>query len=167
MIDQSIDFGSTAAAFSGGQGDYTVEFEPSATALELENAGHVVASVGVDSGYVPYTAFSAKESYINENKEILQSFTDALQKGMEYVNSHSSKEIAKSIEPQFPDTDKDTLTAIVDRYKEQDTWKTDVIFSEEAYTLLLDILEDSGTLTERPPYETLINTEFAKKASGE
>ena len=121
----------------------------------------------MDSGYVPYTAFSAKESYINENKEILQSFTDALQKGMEYVNSHSSKEIAKSIEPQFPDTDKDTLTAIVDRYKEQDTWKTDVIFSEEAYTLLLDILEDSGTLTERPPYETLINTEFAKKASGE
>ncbi len=166
MIDQSIDFGSTAAAFSGGQGDYTVEFEPSATALELENAGHVVASVGVDSGYVPYTAFSAKESYINENKEVLQSFTDALQKGMEYVNSHSSKEIAKSIKPQFPDTDKDTLTAIVDRYKEQDTWKTDVIFSEEAYTLLLDILEDSGTLTERPPYETLINTEFAKKASG-
>ena len=71
-----------------------MEFEPSATALELENAGHVVASVGVDSGYVPYTAFSAKESYINENKEVLQSFTDALQKGMEYVNSHSSKEIA-------------------------------------------------------------------------
>ncbi|MFR8861268.1 MAG: hypothetical protein ACLVH0_04305 [Coprococcus eutactus] len=35
-IDQSIDFGPTAAAFSrrAGEGDYTIEFEPSATALE-------------------------------------------------------------------------------------------------------------------------------------
>ena len=33
-IVQNIDFGSTAAAFSGGQGTYTVEFEPHATLLE-------------------------------------------------------------------------------------------------------------------------------------
>ena len=70
-INQNIDFGSTAAAFSGGQGDYTVEFEPSATALESEGAGFVVASLGVDSGYVPYTAFSAKESYINEHSDLI------------------------------------------------------------------------------------------------
>lgn len=164
-IDQSIDFGSTAAAFSGGQGDYTVEFEPSATALEKENAGYVVASLGVDSGYVPYTAFSAKESYIKENADIIQAFTNALQEGMKYVNDHTSKEIAAAISPQFPDTDKDTLTTIIDRYKEQDTWKTDVIFTEEAYTLLLDILDESGQLTDRPPYESLINTEFAEKAA--
>lgn len=164
-IDQSIDFGSTAAAFSGGQGDFTVEFEPSATALEQEKAGYVVASVGVDSGYVPYTAFSAKESYIQKNADTIQSFTNALQKGMNYVNEHTSKEIADTIAPQFPDTDKNTLTTIVDRYKEQDTWKTDVIFTEEAYTLLLDILDESGQLTDRPPYENLVNTEFAQKAA--
>lgn len=164
-IDQSIDFGSTAAAFSGGQGDFTVEFEPSATALEQEKAGYVVASVGVDSGYVPYTAFSAKESYIKNNTDTIQSFTNALQKGMKYVNEHTSKEIAAAIAPQFPDTDKDTLTTIVDRYKEQDTWKTDVIFTEEAYTLLLDILDEAGQLTDRPPYENLVNTEFAQKSA--
>lgn len=165
MIDQSIDFGSTAAAFSGGQGDFTVEFEPSATALETEQAGYVVASLGVDSGYVPYTAFSAKESYINENPQIIQSFTNALQKGMQFVNEHTSEEIAKVIAPQFPDTEESTITKIVERYQKQDTWKEDVIFSEDAYTLLLDILDESGQLTDRPPYEELICTEYAKKAA--
>ena len=93
-INQNIDFGSTAAAFSGNQGDFTVEFEPSATALEMENAGYVVASLGEASGYVPYTAFSAKKSYMDANPQIIQSFTNALQKGMDYVNSHSPEEIA-------------------------------------------------------------------------
>ena len=98
-IDQSIDFGSTAAAFSGGSGDFSVEFEPGATNLEKEGAGFVVASVGVDSGYVPYTAFSAKESYIQKHPELIQSFTNALQKGMNYVNHHSSEDIADVISP--------------------------------------------------------------------
>ena len=166
-IDQSIDFGSTAAAFSGGKADFTVEFEPSATALETEKAGYVVASVGVDSGYVPYTAFSAKESYIKDHPDILQAFTDALQKGMQYVNEHTSEEIAQTIAPQFPDTEEATIAAIVERYQKQDTWKEDVIFSEEAYTLLLDILEESGQLTKRPAYEDLIHTEFAEQAAKE
>ncbi len=164
-IDQSIDFGSTAAAFTGNQtANFTVEFEPAATALETEGAGYVVASLGVDSGYVPYTAFSAKESYIKENPAIIQSFVNALQKGMEYVDSHSSEEIAKAIAPQFPDTVEANIAAIVSRYKEQDTWKKDVIFSQDAFTLLLDILDESGQLTARPDYEVLVNTEFAENA---
>lgn len=164
FIDQNIDFGSTAAAFSGGQGDYTVEFEPSATALENENAGYVIASLGVDSGYVPYTAFSAKESYIEKNPDIIQSFTDALQKGMQYVKEHTSEEISAVIAPQFQDTDLSTITSIVDRYQKQDTWKTDVIFTDSAYELLLDILEESGQLSSRPEYEKLIDTQFAENA---
>lgn len=165
IIDQSIDFGSTAAAFSGGQGDFTVEFEPSATALEAEQAGYVVASLGVDSGYVPYTAFSAKESYINDNPQIIQSFTNALQKGMQYVNEHTGAEIAKAIAPQFADTDEATITTIVERYQKQDTWKNDLIFTQEAYTLLLDILDEANQLTDRPPYENLVHTEFAENAA--
>ena len=165
-INQSIDFGSTAAAFSGGQGDFTVEFEPSATALEKEGAGYVVASVGVDSGYVPYTAFSAKESFLIAHPDIIQAFTDALQKGMQYVSEHTSEEIAAAIAPQFSDTDKETIATIVSRYKEQDTWKEDVIFTEDAYTLLLDILDDAGQLEARPEYENLVNTKFAAQAAG-
>lgn len=164
-IDQSIDFGSTAAAFSGGQGDYTVEFEPHATSLETKGDGYVIASLGEDSGYVPYTAFSAKQSYIKEHPDTIQSFTNALQKGMDYVASHTPEEIAKVIQPQFEETDLDTLTTIVKRYYEQDTWKSDLIFQEDSFTLLQNILEEAGELPQRVPYEDLVTTSFAEKAA--
>lgn len=163
-IVQNIDFGLTGGAFVGGQGDFTVEFEPHATALEKEGTGYVVASLGVDSGYVPYTAYSAKKSYINKNPEIIQGFTNALQRGMEYVNSHSSEDIAKVIAPQFPDTDADTIAVIVERYKSQDTWKNDLVFSKDSFTLLQDILYEAGVIKEYAPYSDLVDTGFAQKA---
>lgn len=165
-IDQSIDFGYTAAAFTGDtSADFTVEFEPSATALEKEGAGYVVASLGVDSGYVPYTSYSAKTSYMEKNPEIIQKFTNALQKGMEYVQSHTPEEIAKVIAPQFAETDLDTVTAIVKRYYDQDTWKSNLIFEKESFELLEDILEDSGELSERVSYEDLVTTKYAREAA--
>lgn len=164
-IDQSIDFGSTAAAFSGGQGEFTIEFEPGATTLEQEGVGYVVASLGTDSGYVPYTAYCAKEGFIAENPELIQGFTNALQKGMDYVNNHTPEEIASVIAPQFPETDVETITTIVTRYYEQDTWKENLIFEEESFELLQDILESAQELEERVPYEALVTTEFAEKAA--
>ena len=165
-IDQSIDFGATAAAFTGdNSADFTVEFEPSATALEKQGAGYVVASLGVDSGYVPYTSYSAKTSYMEKNPDIMQKFTNALQKGMDYVQKHTPEEIARVIEPQFPETDLDTITAIVKRYYDQDTWKENLVFGQEGFELLQDILEDAGELKERTPYEELVNTEFAQNDS--
>ena len=166
MIDQSIDFGSTAAAFSGDtSSDFTVEFEPSATALEKEGAGYVVASLGVDSGYVPYTSYSAKTSYMEKNPEIIQKFTNALQRGMEYVQTHTPEEIARVIAPQFAETDLDTVTTIVKRYYDQDTWKSNLIFEKESFELLEDILENAGELKERVSYENLVTTEYAAKAA--
>ena len=141
-----------------------MEFEPHATSLEAKGDGYVVASLGEDSGYVPYTAFSAKKSYIEAHPDVIQSFTNALQKGMDYVNSHSPQEIAKVIAPQFKETDADTLTTIVARYHDQDTWKDNLIFEEDAFTLLQNILEEAGELPERVPYEELVTTDFAKEA---
>lgn len=164
-INQNIDFGSTAAAFAEGQGEFTVEFEPGATTLESEGKGYVVASLGEDSGYVPYTAFSAKKSFIDENPEIIQGFTNALQKGMDYVQTHSPEEIAEVIEPQFPETDLETITTIVTRYYDQDTWKSNLIFEENSFDLLQDILESAGELAMRAPYEDLVTTEFAARAA--
>lgn len=163
-INQNIDFGSTAAAFSEGQGDFTVEFEPHATALEQAGKGYVVASLGTDSGYVPYTAFSAKKSFIKKNPEVIQGFTNALQKGMDYVQTHTPEEIAKVIAPQFKETDLATITTIVKRYYEQDTWKKDLIFEKESFELLQDILDAAGELEKRASYNDLVNTEFARKA---
>lgn len=164
-INQSIDFGSTAAAFAEGKADYTVEFEPGATSLESEGKGYVVASLGEDSGYVPYTAYSAKQSYIEKNPDVIQGFTNALQKGMDYVQSHTPEEIAEVIEPQFPETDLKTITTIVTRYYDQDTWKDNLVFEEDSFNLLQDILESAGELEQRAPYADLVTTEFAEKAA--
>ncbi|MEG2438270.1 MAG: ABC transporter substrate-binding protein [Lachnospiraceae bacterium] len=163
-INQGIDFGSTAAAFSGGQGDFTIEFEPAATKLEQEGVGTVVASLGVDSGYVPYTSFCAKSSYIKDHPELIQSFTNALQKGMEYTKNHSPEEIAAIIAPQFAETDRKTLTQIVSRYYQQETWNDDLIFEKKSFELLQDILESAGELQERVAYEDLVTTEYAKES---
>ena len=141
-IDQSIDFGSTAAAFAGGQGDYTIEFEPHATTLETNGEGYVVASLGEDT---------------------VQAFTNALQKGMDYVQTHTPEEIAKVIAPQFAETDFDTLTTIVERYYNQNTWKADLIFEKDSFELLQNILDDAGVLKNRVPYEELVTTEFAEQ----
>lgn len=155
-IIQNIDFGLTAGAFSSGQGDYTVEFEPGATNLELQGDGYVIASLGVDSGYVPYTAYSAQKSYIEDNPEIIAGFMRAIKKGVEYVETHTSEEIATVIAPQFTDTDVSAIAIIVERYKAQDSWKSDLIFEEDAYNLLIDILTTAGELDTDVPYEDLV-----------
>ena len=166
-IDQSIDFGATAAAFTGDDSaDFTDRiWSRLLLALEKQGAGYVVASLGVDSGYVPYTSYSARTSYMEKNPDIMQKFTDALQKGMDFVQSHTPEEIAEIIEPQFPETDLDTITAIVKRYYDQDTWKENLIFEKESFELLQDILEDAGELSRRMPYEKLVTVEYAEKAA--
>jgi NitT/TauT family transport system substrate-binding protein len=166
-IDTSIDFGSTAAAFAGareqdaGYADFTVEFEPYATSLETQQKGYIVASLGVDSGYVPYTAFCARKSYIEDHPDIILAFTKALQKGMDYVASHDASDIAKKTKPQFAETELDTITTIVTRYQTQDTWKKDLVFSQESFMLLENILMEAGELESYVPYEDLVNNTFA------
>lgn len=164
-IDQSIDFGSTGAAFTSGLGDFTVEFEPSATALEKEGVGYVAASLGVDSGYIPYTSYCCKSSYLDAHSDVVQKFTNALQRGVDYVLTHTPEETASVIAPQFSESDLNTITAIVERYLSQDTWKPSLIFDPDHFTTLLNVLESAGELTERVPYEALIVTDFADQVS--
>lgn len=169
-IDTSIDFGSTAAAFAGakegdsGYADFTVEFEPHATSLEVQGKGYIVASLGTDSGYVPYTAFCARKSYISEHQDTLLRFTKALQRGMDYIATHTDEEIASVIQPQFKETDLETITTIVSRYNTQDTWNPDLIFSEDSFMLLQNILMEAGELDDYAPYVDLVDTTFATQA---
>lgn len=163
-IIQNIDFGVTGEAFTSGTGDYTIEFEPTATEIEKSGKGKVVASLGVESGMVPYTSYAAKESYIEKNEDVIQKFTNGIQKGIEYVNKHTPKEIAKVIAPQFPEMKEEDLVTILERYQNQETWKDNAIFEEESLNLLLNIIEEAGEITERPPYEHIVTTKFAKEA---
>lgn len=165
QIDQSIDFGSTAAAFSSGKGDFTVEFEPGCNntgAGRCRNRGRLAR---YRFGYVPYTAYCTKSGYLSEHPKIIQAFTNALQRGMEYVHSHTPEEIAAVIAPQFPESDLETITMIVARYAAQDTWKENLIFEQESFELLQDILTDAGELNRAVPYDALVTTAFAKEAA--
>lgn len=161
----NLDLSATASAFSAGTGDYTTEFEPGASTLELAGQGHVVASLGVDSGYVPYTVYMTTSSLIEKNPELIQSFTNAIYKGLLWCQDHTSAEIANVIHPQFSETDPDTLTTIIERYRSQDTWIDHPLMKESSLDLIQDILQHSGTLDERISYEDAVITTFAQKAA--
>lgn len=163
-IDQSVDFGATAAAFSGSDVDFTIEFEPYATGLVQKGDGYVVASLGEASGYIPYTAFCAKKSYLENNRDTVTAFTKALQKGMDYVRSHSAEEVARCIAPQFSTMEVTDITQMIARYASQDTWKENLIFEKEGFDLLQNILMDAGVLEEKQDYDQLVDVTFAKRA---
>ena len=166
-IINNIDFSSTAGAFTGNVGDYTVEFEPVATTLEQNGSGHIVASLGEASGYVPCTVYMAQDAFMSEHPEVLEAFTRAIYRGQQWVETHTSAEIAEVILPQFTESDVETLTTIIERYKAQDTWKTDPVFSEEGFSLIQDIMEQGGELSSRVPFDDLVRNEFAKKVISE
>lgn len=163
-VRTDIQFDVMAGAFIGGEGDYVALFEPVAASLEKEGKGYVVASIGKEGGYIPYTCYCTTKSKIEKNSDMVQKFTNAIYKGMLWVQNHSVEEIAKSVKPQFPDTDDDVLIALVTRYKDQDTWKPDLILTEEGLNHMMDIMEMAGELDKRADYEKIVTTKFAEKA---
>lgn len=159
----NIQFSATAGSFIAGTGTYTTEFEPTASRLENEEKGYVVASLGTASGNVPYTSYMATKGYIEENPLIVEKFTKALYKGQKYVATHTPEDIAKIIAPQFKDTDAKLLVQIIKRYKTQQTWTSNPLFPKDSYNLLLDILKEGNQIDHKVPFETLINNDFAEK----
>ena len=161
----NLQFTTTAGAFTGGVGDFTVEFEPSAFALEQAGIGYVVASLGADSGVIPYTVYFATRSYLQNNADTVQRFTNAVQRGMSWVAEHSAMEVAEAIHEHFRENTVEDLAFIIERYRESDVWKESAVFLEDGFTLLQDIMEQGGELTKRVPYADLITTVFAEEAS--
>ena len=163
-VRTDVQFDVLAGAFVGGEGDYVSLFEPVASNLEKEGVGYVVASIGEAGGYIPYTAYSATKEYIEENPEIIQKFTNAIYKGMLWVQENDTPTIAEAVLPQFPETDIDILETLIDRYKDQDSWKPDLIITEEGLDRMMDIMEEAGELNQRADYNAIVTTEFAEEA---
>ena len=159
-----IQFDVMAGAFVGGEGDYVALFEPVATSIEKEGKGHIVASIGAEGGYIPYTSYSTTKEYLAKNPDTVQKFTNAIYKGMLWVQSQSPEEVASVLKEHFPDADEDTLSTLVARYKEQDTWKPDPVMTEEGFEHIQNIMIEAGQLDKKVPYESLVITDFAKKA---
>ncbi len=162
-FDDSISFDMMNSAFAAGTGDYITIFEPTATVFENEGRGYIVASIGEEAGEIPYTAYFAKKSYIENNTEIIQKFTDAVYEGEQWVNTHTPAEIAEVLLPSFPEVDVEVLEKVVARYKEIDAWKTEPSMTEESFNRLQDIMIEAGELTEKAPFDLIINNNFADK----
>lgn len=164
VLDDSIKFDLMAGAFASGNADYVTLFEPTASLTQNQKKGYIVASVGEAAGEIPYTAYFAKKSYIKNNSETIQGFTDAIYQGQQWALSHSSKEIAEVIQNFFPDTDLELLTAAIQSYKDIDAWNNTPILKEEAFNRLQEVMTMAGELEKTVPYEKIVNNSFAEKA---
>lgn len=154
-IDTSVEFAAMGGAFIGGDDDFVTLFEPTALEVEQQGYGYVVASIGELGGVVPYTSYSARISFIEENPDLIAGFNRAVQKGLDYVHSHSDEEVAKTILSFFPDTSLNDLTEVVGRYREINAWPTTTSFTEESFNHLQDIMIYAGELEEKVPYSEL------------
>ncbi len=161
-FDTSVEFSAMSGSFIGGNGDFVSLFEPTASELEKKGYGYIVQSVGKLGGVVPYTAYNAKKSYIEKNPNTIKGFTKATQKGLDYIHSHSAKEIAKTIQSYFPDTSLKDLENIVQRYKDNDSWFTTTKISKKDFTHIQEIMKNAGKLDKKAPYNKLVNNKYAK-----
>lgn len=162
-FDTSIAFASMSGAFIGGTGDYVSLFEPTASDIENNGYGYIVASLGELGGNVPYTTFNAKKSYIKENKDTIQKFVNAINKGLNYVHSNSSDKVAKTIQDYFPDVSYNDLTQIVQNYMDIDSWYDSTLIEEKDFEHIQDIIENANELEKRVEFKTLFDTSFSKK----
>jgi NitT/TauT family transport system substrate-binding protein len=163
-VDTSVQFALMGGAFTGGTGDYVTLFEPVASTLEREGKGYIVASVGAESGEIPYTAYYAKKSYMKKNPEVIQKFTNAIYRGQVWVDTHTPEEVAEVLRDSFPDSDMELLTTVAKRYKDQDTWNKDPIMKKEALGLLQEVMKSAGELEKEAPFEVLVDNSYAEKA---
>ncbi|MDQ0165396.1 ABC transporter substrate-binding protein [Bacillus horti] len=161
---QNIDFSNIPNAFASGTGEYVQLFEPQATLFEKEGIGHIVASFGAESGQIPYTVFMSKQSYINDNADTIQRFTNAIYKAQQYVYATPTEEIAEAILPFFEDTDLDIVISVINRYAEQESYAPTPILQEESWLLLQEIIDQAGELEQIVEYDTLVETRFAEQA---
>ncbi|MBQ9942460.1 MAG: ABC transporter substrate-binding protein [Christensenellaceae bacterium] len=161
-LDTSIQFAMMTGAFTGGTGDYVTVFEPTATMLQNEGKGYIVSSIGQDSGEIPFTAYFAAKSYMEENPRIIEKFTAAIYAGQQWVQKAPAADIAAAIAPYFPDSSVEVLTDVVQRYKDIDAWSTTPIMSEEVFDRLQDVMQEAGELDKRADYGALIDNSFAE-----
>ena len=164
VLDDSIKFDLMAGAFTSGTADYVTSFEPTASLTQNENKGYIVASVGEAAGEIPYTAYFAKKSYIENNKETIQKFTNAIYKGQKWVKENSSEDIAKVVQSFFPDTDITLLSKVIQNYKDIDAWNDTPVLKEESFNLLQDVMTSAGELQKKAPYDKIVNNEYANEA---
>ena len=163
-LDNSVQFAMMTSAFIAGTGDYVTAFEPTASMLQNEGKGYVVAAVGDEAGEIPYTAYFTSIEYTQKNKDTVQAFTDAVAKGEKWCKEHSAKEIAEVIAPQFPDTELSLLTSSIQRYIDISAWCETPVMKESSFNRLQEVMSSAGELEKKAPFADVVDNSFALKA---
>jgi NitT/TauT family transport system substrate-binding protein len=166
-VETTVQFNMMAGAFTGGNGDYVTLFEPTATEVEANGQGYILTSIGAESGEIPYTAYFTSRSYADAHSDVIQRFTNAIAKALKWVQEHDAAETAAAISPQFPDTSVETLTKVVERYREIDAWNDSPVMQKESLERLETVMETAGELehSEWADFSKLVNNTFAENAS--
>lgn len=167
VVDTSVQFNMMAGAFTGGMGDYVALFEPTATEVEQAGQGYILCSIGQESGDIPYTAYFATQSYMTENPDIIQGFTNAVYKAQQWIASHTDREVAEAIAHQFPDTSLDLLETVTARHRRINAWNTTLVMEESSLERLETVMEHAGELSreEWVIFDELVDNRFALAAA--
>lgn len=164
IFDDSVQFALMTSAFASGTGDFVTAFEPTASMLEAEGKGYIVASIGEDSGEIPYTAYFASKSFIEKNPETIQKFVNAIYRAQKWINETSSEEVAEVIAPLFADTDVELLAASIERYKSIDAYSQNPLMTEESFEMLQTVMAEAGELDQKAPFAYVVDNTFAQVA---
>ena len=166
VVDTSVQFNMMAGAFTGGQGDYVTLFEPAATQVVTSGEGYILCSIGAESGAIPYTAYFASQSYTAEHDDVIAAFCRAIAKALDWVDSHTDREVAEAIIGQFPDTSLDTLETVTARHREIGAWNTPLTMEKAALERLETVMTQAGELTDDQwvDFDKLVDNHWAAAA---
>ena len=166
IVDTSVQFNMMAGAFTGGQGDYVTLFEPAATQVVNAGQGYILCSIGAESGAIPYTAYFASRSYTAEHDDVIAAFCRAVAKALDWVESHTDREVAQAIIGQFPDTDLDTLEAVTARHRQIGVWNTPLTMEQASLERLETVMTQAGELTKAQwvDFNELVDNHWAEAA---
>lgn len=162
FFNDTIQFNAMTGAFLSGEGDYVTVFEPSATDIEMQGKGYILASVGEAGGEVPYTTYFAQQNY---DAQILQKFTNAIAKGQKFVAEKSAAEIAAAIQPSFAETDIEVIETVVQRYKDIGAFSYTPVMTQDSFDRIVKIVKNAGEVHPDAvvPFEALIDNSYAEK----
>jgi len=166
-IRYDVAFDNLTSAFIGGTGDFVTAFEPAASAIVEAGKGHILASIGAETGEIPYTAFTANTSYINENKETIKNFLRAIMKGYNFLVSSNINDIVDALRPSFEGTSDASIKKSIEAYIAIDSWNSTPVMTEVAYNNLIRIMKNAGSLTDDVPFSSVVNNSYALEVLNE
>ncbi len=161
-IRVDVSFDATSGVFVAGESDYVTAFEPTASQIEATKKGYIVSSIGKDSGIVPYTCFSSVKSYFENNKDKLKKFTNAIKKGLDYINNNETNKIIEYLKPSFITSKDEEIISVINNYKKIEAWPNKLGFTQDNFNKLIDIVKEAGELDKdiKIPYDKIVTNEM-------